>query len=324
MLILLIFIAEFTVVVTGTIGNGKSAACNFFMKKQAHESRPSLVSVSKEAESGMATIGGKHIELVDTPGFLDPSSVEEDDDRLEFARGLISMTSGFHVLGLVFNLTKRVQRDEDKIYKDLLSTYKHYLPYVVLIFTHGKHIGDTDDEQKSALEDMIEEINQQQKKSNFNQLLKKINYRYIILESVHPMGKGYHAKKSKELVKMIETVVKQTKKPATNSLASSIAENLKKATKVDQKKVEEELADRIKKAQEMAKKDESGGSNFYAYLGYSILIGGGILATVMSGVVPAALAAAAAAAKAAGSIAPWLLAVAGNAALEKAKTCTFQ
>ena len=100
----------------------------------------------------------------------------------------------------------------------------------------------------------------------------------------------------------------------------SIAENLKRA-KVDQKKVEKELADRIKTAQEMAKKDESGGSNFYTYLGYSILIGGGILATVMSGVLPAALTAAAAAAKAAGSMGPWLLAVAGSAALEK--PCTL-
>ena len=293
------------------------------MGKPTFETRNSFLSVSKKTESGVATIGGKHIELVDTPGLLDPCSVEHDSERLDFARGLISMTSGFHMLALVFNITKRVERGEDKIFNNLLCTYKHYLPYVVLIFTHGKHLGGTEDEQRSIVAGMIKEVNEKQKNSNLNQLLKKINYRYIILESVKPMEKGYHAKKSKELVKMINTIFKQTGKPATNEFALSIAENLKRA-KVDQRKVEKELADRIKTAQEMAKKDESGGSNFYTYLGYSILIGGGILATVMSGVVPAALTAAAAAAKATGSMGPWLLAVAGNAALEKAKTCTFQ
>ena len=293
------------------------------MGKPVFETRNSFLSVSKKTESGVAIIEGKHIELVDTPGLLDPCSVEHDSERLDFARSLISMTSGFHMLGLVFNVTKRAERGEDKIFKNLLSTYKDYLPYVVLIFTHGKHLGDTEDKQKSVVAGMIKEVNEKQKNSNLNQLLKKINHRYIILESVKPMGKGYHAKKSKELVEMIDTIFKQTKKPATNSLASSIAENLKK-TKVDQRKVEKELADRIKTAQAMAKKDESGGSNFYAYLGYSILIGGGILAASMSGVLPAALAAAATAAEAAGSMGPWLLAVAQNVALEKAKICTLQ
>ena len=64
--------------------------------------------------------------------------------------------------------------------------------------------------------------------SNFCQVLQKINYRYIILESDNPMEQGYHTKKSKELVKMIETIFKQAKKVATSKFASSFAENIKK------------------------------------------------------------------------------------------------
>ena len=63
-------------------------------------------------------------------------------------------------------------KGEDKIFKNLLSTYKHYLPYVVLIFTHGKHLGGTEDEQKSIVAGMIKEVNEKQKNSNLNQLLK--------------------------------------------------------------------------------------------------------------------------------------------------------
>ena len=303
---------------TGATGNGKSAACNFFMQKEVFESRPSFFSVTKETESEVATIDGKRIELVDTPGFLDPSSVEEDDERLKFARSLIKLKCGFHMLGLVFNITKRVEKGEDKVFANLLSTYSDCLPYVVLIFTHGKHLGNTEDDQKSALKGMIKEI-EKQEMSNIKQLFKKINYRYIILESVKPMERGYHAKKSKELIEKVDIVFKQTRKPATNKFALSIAKQLREV-EVDQTKLEEELADRIKIAQEMAKKakDKSGASNFYAYLGYSVLISGGIIAAVMSG--PAVI-------EALDNITPTLIDRGVNVALPviiNAKTCIFQ
>ena len=266
---------------TGSTGTGKSEACNFFMQKQVFKAKRGFFPVSKETESGVATIGGKLIELVDTPGFLDPSSVEEDDERLRFARGLINMKCGFHMLGLVLNITKRVEKGEDKILKNLLSTYEHCLPYVVLIFTHGIGIGDTGDEQETVLEGMIKEIKGQET-SSLNQVLKKINHRYIILESVNPMEEGYHAKKSKQLVEMIDTVFKQTRRPATNEFALSIAENLNKE-KIDQVALEKELADIIKVAQDMMRDNaEENNDNFFSYLKYAIMaIGTGILAKLV-------------------------------------------
>lgn len=267
---------------TGTTGNGKSAVCNFFMQRNIFKVEHSFISVSK-LESGVATIEGKCIELIETPGFFDASLIEGDDERLEFAKALINIKSGFHMIGVVLSVSKRIEKSEDKLLKDLLCRYEHYLPYVVLIFTHGKHLGDTDDKQKNAVRDMINEI-KEDKTSTFYQVLEKINYRYIILECVRPMEKGYHASKSKELVKMIDTIFKETGKPATNKFALSIAEYLKKGM-VDQTKLEEELADKIKTAQEMMKKDNSknakeGNSNFYEYLRYAIIIGGGVLASL--------------------------------------------
>ena len=263
----------------GTTGNGKSAVCNFFMQRNIFKVKHSFIPVSKKLESGLATIEGKRIELIDTPGFLDASLIEGDSERLDFAKALINIKSGFHMLGLVFNVSKRIEKSEDKLLKDLLCRYEHYLPYIVLIFTHGKHLGNTEDKQKSAVRDMISEI-KEDKTSTFFQVLEKINYRYIILECVEPMEEGYHASKSKELVEMIDKIFRETGKPATNEFALSIAEYLKKV-KVDQTKLEEELADRIKTAQEMMKEDKSkneSSSNFYKYLKYAIIIGGGVLA----------------------------------------------
>ena len=273
-----------TVLLTGNTGNGKSEVGNFYMQRNFFKAECAFLSVSKRIKSGVTTIGGKQIEFIDTPGHLDPLSVDNDDKRLEFARGLMKIKSGIHMIGLVYNVTKRVDVGEDKIFGSLLSTFKHYLPYIVLIFTHGMDFGATDDEQKSKLEDMIKNLKEKGKNSNLYQVLEKINHRYIILESVKSMGRDYHAKKSKELIENINAVVKCTKMPANNNFMLLLAKDIEKA-EACRDEVEKELANGIKTAQEIAKKDQSGGGNFYLYLGCAIIIAaaaGGKLAPIIS------------------------------------------
>ena len=151
------------------------------MQRNIFKVEHSFLPASRKLESGMAIIEGKRIELIDTPGFFDVSLIEGDNERLDFAKALINMKSGFHMLGLVFNVSKRIEKSEDNLLKDLLCRYEHYLPYVVLIFTHGKHLGDTEDDQQDTVEDIIKEI-KEDKNSNLFRVLEKINYHYIILE----------------------------------------------------------------------------------------------------------------------------------------------
>ena len=60
---------------------------NLFMQKGIFESR---TSVSKETESMVGTIEGKHIELMICQN-LDPMSTEGENDHLEFAKALINI-----------------------------------------------------------------------------------------------------------------------------------------------------------------------------------------------------------------------------------------
>ena len=258
----------------GITGNGKSAACNFFMQNN-FKAEHSFVSVSNQLESGVATIGEKHIELIDTPGFSNPNIIKEDVLQLDLATALINVKYGFHMLGLVFNVSKRIETPEDELLKELLLNYKHYLSYAVILFTHGKFLGDTEDEQKDAVKEMIEEA-KKDKASNFFQVLEKINYRYLIIESVESMEEGYHAKKSKELVAMIDMILKETGRPATNEFALSMAKNHWKV-KYNQDELEGELADETKASQEMTKEDESENTGFYANLKYGGLALAGLL-----------------------------------------------
>lgn len=251
---------------------GKTAACYFFMQEKNFFPTVTLLPVKRVATSVITTIGGKSVELIDMPGVLDPGSIG-GHEYIDFVRGLIKIKSGFHVLCVVFSISNRLTTREHRQLKNLLCKYEHYLPYVVLLFTHGKMLGDTEDKRKSELRDMLEEVEE------MTQILEKINNRYIILESVEPMEQGYHAYKSKELIGMIDTIFKQTGKPATNDFALSLAENHRKLKDIDETVLETELVERIKAAQEMMKKYKS--DNFFPYLKYAIIIGGGILATLL-------------------------------------------
>ena len=76
---------------------------------------------------------------------------------------------------------------------------------------------------------------------------------------------------------MIETIFKQTKKPAFNKFASSFAENIKKYD-VDQQVLLKELAGRIKTASEAM--TTAGSNDFFEFLLQAMIDGSGILATV--------------------------------------------
>ena len=268
--------------ITGITGSGKSAACNFYMQNKIFESKRSFAPVTSTAPSGMAFIDGKHITLVDIPGFfLNPSSREiGNHERFVVAKGLIKMMSGFHMLGLVYNVTSRISGEVIQLFKNLLYKYEHYLPYTVLFFTHGRILGKTEEEQRTEVERMIKEVKGNQM-LYFSQLLEKINHRYIILESVQTMEQGYHSNKLKELVTMIDNIFKENRKPATNDIALSMAENLMKI-KVDTQKLVKELAERIRIAQGIMRKEKDIERNdFYAYLLSVIIFGGGTLAALL-------------------------------------------
>ena len=215
--------ADFTVVFTGPFGAGKSAACNFFMGREVFESRPSFGTVTKETASYVVTIEGKYIKLVDTPGLFDPNSIKEEE-CLEFAKGLISIQYGFHAIGVVLNLNTNIENDAASLFKNLLSIYNNYLPYIFLMFTHGKDLGQTDRQQKLAITKMLQG---KPKDSNISKILKNINYRYLVIESIENMKEAYHACKSKELLNTVQAIFRQTGTLTNNHFALSITHSFK-------------------------------------------------------------------------------------------------
>ena len=220
------------------------------MQKNIFKSKRSFKPVTEEVASCVVTIEGQCIKLIDTPGLLDPCSIKTEE-YLEFAKGLISIQSGFHAIGVVLNVCNNIEYDAN-LFINLLSTYKHYLPHIFIMFTHGIHLGKTNDEQNSALKEMLNDL---PTSSYLYQILKEINYRYLIIESVNNMEQGYHSCKSKELLEAVQTIFRQTGMPATNEFASvTIAHNLE----LPRNELEQKLTEGIKVAVEKSKKHKKG------------------------------------------------------------------
>lgn len=202
------FTAEFTVALTGNIGSGKSAAGNFFMQEKIFTSKLSFSSVTKEAVFHVANVGGKRIRFVDTPGLLNTADAEEIE-IVGLAKAILEVPNGIHALCLVLDVTKRIFSQDEKALQQLLD-YVELIPYSMVIFTHAKVLGNTEDDQTARLAQMLEDCPE-----ILSKVLKSVNGRYMTLESIEAMEQGYHARKSQEFVEQLQTIFSQTGKPFT-------------------------------------------------------------------------------------------------------------
>ena len=263
---------NYTVIFTGVIGCGKSRAGNFFLNKEAFESSWSLKPVTVANASATGIIKGKHITIIDTPGFLDPSFLDTKKEFLELAQAIVDMPKGVNAVGLLINIEDRVKRDDANLLKKLLTMEK-MLPYVFLCFTHAKVLGENETQQRQKIEGTLKDKNNCPE-SLFN-VLNEIDNRYILLESVAIMGEGYYEKKSQELLDILQAIMNKNVN-VYSCAVNEIAENLRKLD-VDEQKLVEHLAADLQTVKANSEPDMFW-RNLILYIGGGIGIGLGAAA----------------------------------------------
>ena len=103
------------------------------------------------------------------------------------------------------------------------------------MFTHGRDFGQTDHQQNLAIKRMLKD---QPKDSKISQILERINYRYLAIESIKTIKEeGYHACKSKELLNTVQAIFRQTGTLTTNHFALSTAHSIKVSQNVFEEKL---------------------------------------------------------------------------------------
>ena len=224
-------LANCNVIFTGVTGSGKSSAGNFFLNKEAFEAAWSLKPVTKARASVTGVVMGERITIIDTPGFLDPSSLNTVEEFKGLAKAIVDMPNGVNAVGLLINIKNRVTSPDAELLEMLLAT-KEMLPYAFLVFTHAIVLGKTEKQQQQKLEETLKDKNECPE-SLFS-VLSKIDNRYILLESVNMKGEGYYEKKSQELLDILETIMNKNEKVYICAL-NVLGENLRKFSQLQDK-----------------------------------------------------------------------------------------
>lgn len=195
---------DYTLLVTGVTGSGKSALCNFLScSNTAFETSSGFASVTAKSAAAIITMQGKRVKLIDTPGFCDDYDTEEEHMQ-EFGEAVVLASKGVNGIGLVINAKARYSSNERSTI-DQMSQYQDLWPYMFIIFTHARSLGVSEEDQNKQLQSNFEESRCPE---SLKDLMKKVKNRYILVESIKPSGdpEDYYQKKTKELEIMLSGI----------------------------------------------------------------------------------------------------------------------
>ena len=228
---------DYSIMIIGVTGSGKSTACNFFFNKEVFNTRGGAVSVTIKSDAHSGIVHGKKVLFIDTPGFSD--AYESEELRMaDLGRALYYAQYGVHAIVICFNGTARFDTATEGVVNalDQLGTF---WPHAFVLYSHADDMGSTESEQKQQI---FQWINNPRCPERLKWLLCQVQYRFMTVESkMRNRDHAYRQQKCKELLSLVEQVHAQNNyRLYTNKLFKWAKQKYDQA-KQEKKKQEEEL-----------------------------------------------------------------------------------
>ena len=185
--------------IVGISGHGKSALSNFILQEEVFQSGIGFIPVSKKAGKRAKIIQGVNFTIIDTVGFSDGPGLQEHHLN-QISDALEVFTNGINAIVFVIKSTERFTINISTILTDL-QEMSDIWDHCFVVFTNIRGVAITESEQLCAIQQMLAHPSCPE---SLTSLMRMVNNRYMVVESVFPMGDNYYMLKINEMIKMIK------------------------------------------------------------------------------------------------------------------------